>query len=138
MSNMETSIIESVNNQMFIRNVNFNPNVYNEVPIFKNLLIQNFYNQEEFHGYLNKFSQAWDSILNDSFKKLVKMYNQKYITKQLKEQEKQQTLLSMAADYDAENLSLDSFDISPSVFSITNSMRTSGISKKKPTRKKRV
>lgn len=135
---METAIIESVNNQMFIKNVIFNPNVYTEVPIFKNLLIQNFYDQEGFHGYLNKFSQAWDSILNDNFKKLVKMYNQKYITKQLKGQERQETLLSMAADYDAENLSLDSFDISPSVFSITNSMRTSGISKKKPSRKKRA
>jgi hypothetical protein len=138
MNKMETSIIESVNNQMFIKNVNFNPNVYNEVPIFKNLLIQNFYDQEGFHGYLNKFSQAWESILNDSFKKLIKMYNQKYMAKQLKEQEKQQTLLSMAAEYDAENLSLDYFDITPSIISITNSMRTSGISKKKPTRKKRA
>lgn len=136
---METAIIESMNMGMFLRNTIIDPKIINEVPFFKKILQDNMYNTEVFHGYINKINDTWDVILTTQFKKLIKMYNEKYIINQIKERERQNDMINMANAIAAEQLysELENLAVSPSLSSITSGLSRSAISKKKPSRKLR-
>ncbi len=139
MTNMETAIIESMNMGMFLRNTIIDPKIINEVPFFKKILQDNMYNTEVFHGYINKINDTWGVILTAQFKKLIKMYNEKYIINQIKERERQNDMINMANAMAAEQLysELENLAVSPSLSSITSGLSRSAISKKKPSRKLR-
>jgi hypothetical protein len=136
---METAIIESMNMGMFLRNTIIDPKIINEVPFFKKILQDNMYNTEVFHGYINKINDTWGVILSPQFKKLIKMYNEKYIINQIKERERQNDMINMANAMAAEQLysELENLAVSPSLSSITSGLSRSAISKKKPSRKLR-
>jgi len=136
---METAIIESMNMGMFLRNTIIDPKIINEVPFFKKILQDNMYNTEVFHGYINKINDTWGVILTAQFKKLIKMYNEKYIINQIKERERQNDMINMANAMAAEQLysELENLAVSPSLSSITSGLSRSAISKKKPSRKLR-
>jgi len=136
---METAIIESMNMGMFLRNTIIDPKIINEVPFFKKILQDNMYNTEVFHGYINKINDIWGVILTAQFKKLIKMYNEKYIINQIKERERQNDMINMANAMAAEQLysELENLAVSPSLSSITSGLSRSAISKKKPSRKLR-
>ena len=136
---METAIIESMNIGMFLKNVSIDPKIIQEVPFFKKILQDNMYNTEVFHGYINKINDTWGIILSSQFKKLIKMYNEKYIINQIKERQVQNDMINMANAMAAEQLysELESLSVSPSLSSITSGLSRSAISKKKPSRKLR-
>ena len=136
---METAIIESMGPRMFINNVFIDPKILEEVPLFKKILRDNMYNTEVFHGYINKINDTWQIILSPQFKKLITMYNQKYIINQVKERERQNDMVNMANEIAAEQLysDLENLVVSPSLSSITSGLSRSAISKKKPSRKLR-
>jgi hypothetical protein len=136
---METAIIESMNMGMFLRNTIIDPKIINEVPFFKKILQDNMYNTEVFHGYINKINDTWGVILSAQFKKLIKMYNEKYIINQIKERERQNDMINMANAMAAEQLysELENLAVSSSLSSITSGLSRSAISKKKPSRKLR-
>ncbi len=136
---METAIIESMNMGMFLRNIIIDPKIINEVPFFKKILQDNMYNTEVFHGYINKINDTWGIILSSQFKKLIKMYNEKYIINQIKERQLQNDMINMANAMAAEQLysELENLAVSPSLSSITSSLSRSAISKKNPSRRLR-
>ena len=136
---METAIIDSMNTGMFLKNVFIDPKIIQEVPFFKKILQDNMYNTEVFHGYVNKINDTWGIILSSQFKKLIKMYNEKYIINQIKERQLQNDMINMANAIAAEQLysELESLTVSPSLSSITSGLSRSAISKKKPSRKLR-
>ena len=136
---METAIIESMGPGMFLKNTFIDPKIINEVPFFKKILQDNMYNTEVFHGYINKINDTWSVILSSQFKKLIKMYNEKYIINQVKERERQNDMVDMANAMLAEQLysELENLSVSPSLSSITSGLSRSAISKKKPSRKLR-
>lgn len=136
---METAIIESMGPRMFMNNVFIDPKILQEVPMFKKILQDNIYNSEVFHGYINKINDTWSVILSSQFKKLIKMYNEKYIINQIKERERQNDMINMANAMAAEQLysELENLAVSPSLSSITSGLSRSAISKKKPSRKLR-
>jgi len=136
---METAIIDSMNTGMFLKNVFIDPKIIQEVPFFKKILQDNMYNTEVFHGYVNKINDTWGVILSSQFKKLIKMYNEKYIINQIKERQLQNDMINMANAIAAEQLysELESLSVSPSLSSITSGLSRSAISKKKPSRKLR-
>jgi len=128
-----------MNMGMFLRNTIIDPKIINEVPFFKKILQNNMYNTEVFHGYINKINDIWGVILTAQFKKLIKMYNEKYIINQIKERERQNDMINMANAMAAEQLysELENLAVSPSLSSITSGLSRSAISKKKPSRKLR-
>jgi len=136
---METAIIESMGPGIFLRNTFIDPKILNEVPFFKKILQDNIYNTEVFHGYINKINDTWGIILSSQFKKLIKMYNEKYIINQIKERERQTDMINMANAMVAEQLysELENLSVSPSLSSITSGLSRSAISKKRPSRKLR-
>ena len=136
---METAIVESMGLGMFLKNTFINPKILNEVPFFKKILQDNMYNTEVFHGYINKINDTWSVILSSQFKKLIKMYNEKYIINQIKERERQTDMINMANAMAAEQLysDLENLSVSPSLSSITSGLSRSAISKKRPSRKLR-
>tara|TARA_Y100001970_G_scaffold293484_1_gene440612 strand:+ start:200 stop:613 length:414 start_codon:yes stop_codon:yes gene_type:complete len=136
---METAIIESMGPGMFLKNTFINPKILNEVPFFKKILQDNMYNTEVFHGYINKINDTWSVILSSQFKKLIKMYNEKYIINQIKERERQTDMINMANAIAAEQLysDLENLSVSPSLSSITSGLSRSAISKKRPSKKLR-
>lgn len=136
---METAIIESMGLGMFLKNTFIDPKIIQEVPFFKKILQDNMYNTEVFHGYINKINDTWGIILSSQFKKLITMYNEKYIINQIKERQMQNDMINMANAMAAEQLysELENLSVSPSLSSITSGLGRSAISKKKPSRKLR-
>ena len=61
------NIIQSMNKDMFttpfVEDV-----IIKEVEFFKKILQDNLYNDEIFHGYINKILSSWGSILKNEFK----------------------------------------------------------------------
>jgi len=105
-----------------------------EVPFFKKILQENIHNKEVFHGYINKINEAWGDILKKNFKRLIAHYNDKYNTELLMQQE----MIKMADEYNAQRLfsDLEDLTVSGNIDSITKSFKASGISKKRPSRKR--
>ena len=136
---METAIIESMGIGMFLKNTFIDPKIIQEVPFFKKILQDNMYNTEVFHGYINKINDTWGIILSSQFKKLITMYNEKYIINQIKERQMQNDMINIANAIAAEQLysELENLSVSPSLSSITTGLGRSAISKKKPSRKLR-
>ena len=136
---METAIIESMGIGMFLKNTFIDPKIIQEVPFFKKILQDNMYSTEVFHGYINKINDTWGIILSSQFKKLITMYNEKYIINQIKERQMQNDMINMANAMAAEQLysELENLSVSPSLSSITSGLGRSAISKKKPSRKLR-
>ena len=136
---METAIIESMGIGMFLKNTFIDPKIIQEVPFFKKILQDNMYSTEVFHGYINKINDTWGIILSSQFKKLITMYNEKYIINQIKERQMQNDMINMANAMAAEQLysELENLSVSPSLSSITTGLGRSAISKKKPSRKLR-
>ena len=110
-----------------------------QVMIMNYLLLNNINNEEVFHGYINKINEAWGTILKDNFKRLISHYNDKYNISLLKELEKQNDMIRMAEQYNAEQLfnELDDLSLTGGISFLSNSLKSSGISKKRPSRKKR-
>ena len=136
---METAIIESMGIGMFLKNTFIDPKIIQEVPFFKKILQDNMYSTEVFHVYINKINDTWGIILSSQFKKLITMYNEKYIINQIKERQMQNDMINMANAMAAEQLysELENLSVSPSLSSITSGLGRSAISKKKPSRKLR-
>lgn len=109
-----------------------------EVPFFKKILQENINNNEVFHGYINKINEAWGLILNQNFKRLILHYNDKYNTELLLQLERQNEMIKMADEYNAEKLfsELDDLSVSESISSLTKSFKSSGISKKRPSKRR--
>ncbi len=109
-----------------------------EVPFFKKILQENIHNKEVFHGYINKINEAWGHILKQNFKRLISHYNDKYNMDLLLQLEKQNEMIKMADEYDAQRLfsDLDDLSVSGSIASLTKSFKSSGISKKRPSKRR--
>ena len=138
MNNVARNIVESMNSNIFsVQRVD--TRIMAEVPFFRKLLLDNINNHEVFHGYINKINDAWGSILKNNFKRLISHYNDKYNISLLNEVEKQNEMIRMAQQYNAEQLfnELEDLSLTGSVNFLTNSLRSSGITKKKPSKKKR-
>lgn len=138
MNNVARNIVESMNSNIFsVQRVD--TRIMAEVPFFRKLLLDNINNHEVFHGYINKINDAWGSILKNNFKRLISHYNDKYNISLLNEVEKQNEMIRMAQRYNAEQLfnELEDLSLTGSVNFLTNSLRSSGITKKRPSKKKR-
>ena len=138
MNNVARNIVESMNSNIFsVQRVD--ARIMEEVPFFRKLLLDNINNHEVFHGYINKINDARGSILKNNFKRLISHYNDKYNISLLNEVEKQNEMIRMAQQYNAEQLfnELEDLSLTGSVNFLTNSLRSSGITKKKPSKKKR-
>ncbi len=138
MNNVARNIVESMNSNIFsVQRVD--ARIMEEVPFFRKLLLDNINNHEVFHGYINKINDAWGSILKNNFKRLISHYNDKYNISLLNEVEKQNEMIRMAQQHNAEQLfnELEDLSLTGSVNFLTNSLRSSGITKKKPSKKKR-
>ena len=138
MNNVARNIVESMNSNIFsVPRVD--TRIMEEVPFFRKLLLDNINNDEVFHGYINKINDAWGSILKNNFKRLISHYNDKYNISLLREIEKQNEMIRMAQQYNAEQLfnELEDLSLTGSVNFLTNSLRSSGITKKKPSKKKK-
>ena len=137
MNNVARNIVESMNSNIFsVQRVD--ARIMEEVPFFRKLLLDNINNHEVFHGYINKINDAWGSILKNNFKRLISHYNDKYNISLLNEVEKQNEMIRMAQQHNAEQLfnELEDLSLTGSVNFLTNSLRSSGITKKKPSKRK--
>lgn len=114
--------------------------IRSEVPLFKKILQENITNQEVFHGYINKINESWGSILKKDFKRLVSRYNDEYDMNLLLQLEAQNEMIKMADEYNAQRLfsELDDLSVSGSMASLTKSFKSSGISKKRPSSRRRI
>ena len=137
MNNVARNIVESMNSNIFsVQRVD--ARIMEEVPFFRKLLLDNINNHEVFHGYINKINDAWGSILKNNFKRLISHYNDKYNISLLNEVEKQNEMIRMAQQHNAEQLfnELEDLSLTGSVNFLTNSLRSSGITKKKPSKRR--
>lgn len=109
-----------------------------EVPFFKKILQENIHNKEVFHGYINKINEAWGPILKQNFKRLISHYNDKYNMDLLLQLEKQNEMIKMSDEYNAQRLfsDLDDLSVSGNIASLTKSLKSSGISKKRPSKRR--
>ncbi len=90
---------------------------------------------DTFHGQINNFVSIFQESISKKTLTLVREYNEMY-----QKWAKEQTLLQMAAKFDAEQISdlFDNFSVSPSVDSILRGISKSSIAKRKgPSKKKR-
>ena len=138
MNNVARNIVESMSSNIFsVPRVD--TRIMAEVPFFRKILLDNINNGEVFHGYINKINEAWGSILKSNFKRLISYYNAEYNNSLLREVEKQNEMIRLADQYNADKLFNEIDDLSLSSGSInflTNSLRSSGITKKKPSKRK--
>jgi len=96
--------------------------IRSEVPFFRNLLIENFNNDEIFHGYVNKIVDVWREIISNEFTTLIRNYNEEH----LKEQYIRSQLVKMADDHNRTETEkmLDGMSIdTPGIYSLTNLMK---------------
>ena len=132
------NIIQSMNKDMFttpfVEDV-----IIKEVEFFKKILQDNLYNEEIFHGYINKILASWGSILKNEFKRYISIYNQEYDRILKRNLESQKEMVNMAVSYDAEMLDGEVTDmfISPNLNNLTSSMSKNKIAKKKTVSKKK-
>jgi len=140
MNNTAQNIISAMETNIFsVQRVD--PRIREEVPFFKKILLENINNPEVFHGYINKINETWDIILKDNFKRLISRYNNIYNIDLLRKVEKQNEMIRLAEQYNAEILfsDLDELSLTGNISSLTSALSSSGISKKKrPSRKRRV
>ncbi len=140
MNNTAQNIISAMETNIFsVQRVD--PRIREEVPFFKKILLENINNPEVFHGYINKINETWGIILKDNFKRLISHYNNIYNMDLLRKVEKQNEMIRLAEQYNAETLfsDLDELSLTGNISSLTNALSSSGISKKKrPSRKRRV
>lgn len=137
MNTVATNIIASMEQNIF--DVPFvDAKIRKEVPFFKKILEENIHNKEVFHGYINKINEAWGSILKQNFKRLISHYNDKYNMELLLQLEKQNEMIKMADEYNAQRLfsDLDDLSVTGSIASLTKSLKSSGISKKRPSKRR--
>ena len=134
------NIVDSMENNIFsVALKDVDRKILEEVPFFRNILIQNLNNNEVFHGYINRILEAWRSILNDNFKRLISHYNDRYNMDILRGIEKQNKMVELAQQYMADNLfsEFEDLEVSGSLSSLIKTFKTSGISKRKPPSRKR-
>ena len=114
MDNINTSIIQSINPNMF--NGVITRDVSQQISILKKLLEDNLTNEEVFHGYVNKAYSVWGNNLRDSFIKLIVRYNQLYFIHKQEIIRQQNEMIKMAQDMEEEQLNktLNSMNISGS------------------------
>lgn len=137
MNNVARNIVESMNSNIFnVQRVD--ARIMAEVPFFRKILLDNINNDEVFHGYINKINEAWGSILKSNFKRLISYYNAEYNNSLLREIGKQNEMIRLADQYNADKLfnEIDDLSLSGSVNFLTNSLRSSGITKKRPSKRR--
>lgn len=137
MNTVARNIVASMDQNIFsVENVDIK--IRSEVPFFKKILQENINNNEVFHGYINKINEAWGYILKQNFKRLIAHYNDKYNMELLLQLEKQNEMIKMADEYNAQRLfdELDDLSLSSSMASLTKSFKSSGITKKRPSRRR--
>ena len=107
---------------------------------FKILLNKNETNLELFHSHLNVMNKELENFLSLNFKRLISYYNQQYEKFRLKKLEQQKLLIEMADDFNANllNSALDGLSFSGDISSLANSFKKTAISKKRPSRKRRI
>lgn len=131
------NIIASMD-QNFFNALRVDEQIRTEVPFFKKILQENINNKEIFHGFINKINEAWGPILKQNFKRLISHYNDIYKMDLLLELEKQNALIKMADEWNAERLfrDLDDLSVSGTIASLTKSFKSGGISKKRPSKRR--
>ena len=133
-------VIDAMNTNILdprIRRYEVNNSTRERVQEFKTLLNQNEKNFERFHGHLNAMNKDLENYLSLNFKRLISYYNQEYEKFRLKTIYNQNQLMRMAAEFDAELLNLDNLSVSGSINSLTDSLNKVGISKKRPSKRRR-
>tara|TARA_B110000208_G_scaffold116922_1_gene143247 strand:- start:16220 stop:16648 length:429 start_codon:yes stop_codon:yes gene_type:complete len=132
----QTNIIDAMNGNIFEGYVD--TKIRSEVPFFRKILIDNYYNLEYFHGYVNKIYDAWASILTYNFKRLISIYNREHDLFLYKENQRKEEMLRMATQMATEDMlgDLADLEVGTSMSSLINSIKKSGISKKGPSKKK--
>ena len=106
--------------------------IKSEVPMFRQLLINNLYNTDVFYTIVNNINVAWNSILNDSFKILISKYNKVY----QKEIDLRNRMIQFSNRFNADNLSLSELSIGPPKMShLIKKLEKTKI-KKRPSRRK--
>ncbi len=132
------NIVESMNYNIFSAE-RVDPRIREEVPLFKKILDDNINNPEVFHGHINKINDAWGTILKENFKRLIMQYNYRYREETTAQLERQKELVKMADEYNAKVLfnEIEEMSLSGSVSSLTGAFKLTGISKKKPSRRRR-
>jgi hypothetical protein len=132
------NIVESMNYNIFSAE-RVDARIREEVPLFKKILHDNINNHEVFHGYINKINDAWGSILKENFKRLIMQYNYRYGEETNKQLQMQNELVKMADDYNSKILfnEIQDMSLSGSVSSLTGALKLTGISKKKPSKRRR-
>ena len=139
MDSTARAIIQSFNQNVF-STPGVDPKILAEVPFFRKLLQENFHNKEVFHGYINKIYHTWGSILSPHVKRLISQYNSEYDMVLLANLEKQKEMMRMADDYNAQKLFSELDDMSiggGGIASLTRNFNKSGITKKKPSKRRR-
>lgn len=142
MERAQNNIIDSMSGYIF-KTQDVDPKIKGEVLFFRKVLIENKNNYETFHGYVNKLGDVWNIILSDNFKRLIKVFNTNYEEERLRAYIKQQDMINMAEQMATEDLlgDLSELGLTPSISSLTKSMKSSGLSgkviTKKPSKKKK-
>jgi len=142
MERAQNNIIDSMRGYIF-KTQDVDPRIKAEVLFFRTVLIENKNNYETFHGYVNKLGAAWNIILSDNFKRLIKVFNTNYEEERLRAYNKQQDMINMAEQMATEDLlgDLSELGLTPSISSLTKSMKSNSLSgkviSKKPSKKKR-
>ena len=90
---------------------------------------------DAFHGHMNSFAASWQHNLSKTTINFIREYNDAY-----QAWSKEQTLLQMAARFDAEQISdlFRDFYVSPNVDSILKGISKTGISRRKSPSKKKL
>lgn len=133
-----TNVINVFNYNMFsVPNVE--AKIRSEVPFFKKLLQDNYYNFPVFNEYVSKIKTAWDSILNSRAKTIFSRYLDEYSLYRYRLENSMLQMQNMASAYNAENLvdDLNFLSVSPNISSLTGKFRTTAISKRRPIRRRR-
>jgi hypothetical protein len=101
--------------------------INSEVPLFRNLLIENYNNDEIFHGYINKVAMTWGEIISYEFISLIRNYNEEYFKKQ---EYKKSQLIKLADEYNSsetekmlDNMSIDT----PGIYSLNYLMKNQNL-----------
>ena len=139
MKNAQDNIVYAMDGYIF-NSRNISPKILSEVPFFKRILQENKLEHEVFHGYANKINDVWFTILSDSFKRLIYIYNKEYEIFREKEYRKKQLMISFADDTVADKLieDLGDIEISPNISSLIKGIGKTKISsiRKGPSKRK--
>ena len=135
---VSNNIVKAMDLYIFKNNVKIDPGILRDVPRYKVFLRENIHNEEEFHGYINKINTEWATFLSDSFKRLIAYYNAMYERYYNMKLQRQREIIEFANDYMADKLhsDIEEMSLSGNISSLTNSMRRSGITKKRPSKRR--